>query len=205
VRFLPAGPGALLVEVDSLGQVRALQAEIGRRRDGGWAPSLQDVVPAACTILLDGIDDQAAIAADIRCWAIPPVAADAGPVTEIRCRYDGPDLPAVAAQWNVSAAEAAAIHASLEHEVAFCGFAPGFPYIAGLGREREVARRDSPRPVVAAGSVAVGGRYTGIYPRDSPGGWQVIGHTDAVMWDLRRDPAALLLAGDRVRFIDITP
>jgi KipI family sensor histidine kinase inhibitor len=205
MRFLPAGPGALLVEVDDLHQVRALHAEIGRQRAAGWAPSLRDVVPAACTILLDGIDDQAAVVHDLRSWTVPPVAAGAGPVTEIRCRYDGPDLPAVAAQWNVSVAEAAAIHASLEHEVAFCGFAPGFPYIAGLGPEREVARRDSPRPVVAAGSVALGGRYTGIYPRDSPGGWQVIGHTDAVMWSLGRDPAALLLAGDRVRFIDLTP
>jgi KipI family sensor histidine kinase inhibitor len=205
VRFRPAGPSALLVEVDSLSQVRALQAEIERQRASGWAPSLQDVVPAACTILLDGLEDQAAAARDLRSWTVPPVPADAGPVTEIRCRYDGPDLPAVAAQWNVSLAAAVRLHTSLEHEVAFCGFAPGFPYIAGLGPDQEVPRRDSPRQVVAAGSVAVGGRYTGIYPRDSPGGWQVIAHTDAVMWSLGRDPAALLVAGDRVRFVAITP
>jgi KipI family sensor histidine kinase inhibitor len=203
VRFRPAGPSALLVEVDSLDQARALHAEIGRRRAGGWAPSLLDVVPGACTVLLDGVEDHGRAAADVRSWTIPPVPAGSGPVTEIRCRYDGADLPAVAAQWQVSVAEAVRIHTSIEHEVAFCGFAPGFPYIAGLGQDREVARRDTPRSAIPAGSVALGGAYTGIYPRASPGGWQVIGRTDAVMWDLARDPAALLQAGDRVRFIDV--
>jgi KipI family sensor histidine kinase inhibitor len=205
VRFLPAGPAALLVEVDSLAQVRALHAEIGRRRDSGWAPSLLDVVPAACTVLLDGVDDPAAAERDIRSWTIPPAAGGTGPMVEIQCRYDGPDLPEVAAQWGVSVPEAVRIHTSIEHEVAFCGFAPGFPYLTGLGPGRGVPRRDSPRTTLPAGSVALGGEYTGIYPRASPGGWQVIGHTDAVMWDAGRDPAALLTAGDRVRFIDVTP
>ncbi|HEY2288594.1 MAG TPA: allophanate hydrolase subunit 1 [Streptosporangiaceae bacterium] len=204
MRFRPAGPSALLVEVDSLSQARALHAEIGRRRAAGWAPSLLDVVPGARTVLLDGIADHRRAAADIRSWTVPPVPPGAGPVTEIHCRYDGPDLPAVAAQWRVSVAQAVRIHTSIEHEVAFCGFAPGFPYIAGLGPGREVARRDSPRAAIPAGSVALGGEYTGVYPRASPGGWQVIGQTDAVMWDSGRDPAALLTAGDRVRFIDVT-
>ena len=203
MRFLPAGRSALLIEVDDLAEVRALQAEIGRQRAAGWAPSLVDLVPGAATILLDGIEDAGAAARDIGSWTIPPVAAGGGTVTEIRCWYDGPDLAAVAAQWHVSVPEAVAIHASLEHEVAFCGFAPGFPYIAGLGPRREIARRDSPRPAVPAGSVAVAGLYTGIYPRVSPGGWQVIGRTDAVMWDVDRDPAALLMAGDRVRFVAV--
>ena len=205
MRFRPVGPSALLVEVDSLDQARALSAEIARRRAGGWAPSLLDVVPGACTVLLDGVRDHGRAARDIRSWTVPPMPGGSGPVTEIRCRYDGPDLPAVAAQWQVSVAAAVRIHTSIEHEVAFCGFAPGFPYIAGIGRGREVARRDSPRPAIPAGSVALGGEYTGIYPRASPGGWQIIGSTSAAMWDLGRDPAALLLAGDRVRFIDVTP
>jgi KipI family sensor histidine kinase inhibitor len=205
VRFRPAGPSALLVEVDSLDQARALHAEIGRRRAAGWAPSLLDVVPGACTVLLDGVPDHGRAARDIRSWTIPPVPAGSGPVTEIHCRYDGPDLPAVAAQWQLSVPEAVRLHTSIEHQVAFCGFAPGFPYIAGIGRGREVARRDSPRSAIPAGSVALGGEYTGIYPRASPGGWQIIGQTTAVMWDLGRDPAALLVAGDRVRFIDVTP
>lgn len=205
MRFLPAGPGALLVEVDGLAQARALNAEVGRRRAAGWAPSLLDVVPAACTVLLDGIEDPAAAERDIRSWTIPPLPPGTGPVIEIRCRYDGPDLPAVAEQWGVPVAEAVRIHSAIVHEVAFCGFAPGFPYLTGIGPGRGVPRRGSPRTSIPAGSVALGGEYTGIYPRASPGGWQVIGTTDAVMWDSARDPAALLTAGDRVRFISVTP
>jgi KipI family sensor histidine kinase inhibitor len=204
VRFLPAGPGALLVEMESLPEVQALHAEITRRRAGGWAPALLDVVPAARTILLDGVEEPGVVMHDIQSWSVPPIPAGGGAVIEIHCQYDGPDLPAVAAQWGVSVPEAVRIHASLEHEVAFCGFAPGFAYITGISHSRQVARRDSPRTAVPAGSVALGGLYTGIYPKVSPGGWQVIGHTGAVMWDLGRNPPSLLQAGDRVRFIDVT-
>jgi len=202
VRFWPAGPGALLVEVDSLDQVRALYARIERERAAGWEPGLVDVVPAARTVLLDGVADQDALADQIRSWSIAPQLAGSGRVVEITCRYDGPDLAEVARQWSVPAERVAALHGALEHEVAFCGFSPGFPYIAGLGGGREVTRRDRPRAAVPAGSVALGDEYTGIYPRTSPGGWQIIGHTDAVMWDSDRDPAALLQPGDRVRFVD---
>jgi KipI family sensor histidine kinase inhibitor len=205
MRFRPAGPDALLVEVDSLAQVRALHARIERERASGWAPDLVDVIPAARTVLLDGVIDQAALADEIRSWSVLPEPAESGRVVEIACRYDGPDLGEVARQWGVPPERLAAIHAGLMHEVAFCGFAPGFPYIAGLGGGHEVTRRDRPRAAVSAGSVALGDEYTGIYPRTSPGGWQIIGHTDAVMWDQGRDPAALLRPGDRVRFVDVTP
>jgi KipI family sensor histidine kinase inhibitor len=205
VRFRPAGPGALLVEVDSLARVRALHARIEQERARGWAPGLVDVIPAARTVLLDGVADRSALAADLRSWSIEPSAPAAGQVVEIACRYDGPDLSDVARQWGVPPERVAAVHSGLTHEVAFCGFAPGFPYIAGLGGGREVARRDRPRAALPAGSVALGDEYTGIYPRTSPGGWQIIGHTDAVMWDPGRDPAALLQPGDRVRFVDVTP
>jgi KipI family sensor histidine kinase inhibitor len=205
VRFRPAGPGALLVEVDSLAQVRALHARIERERAAGWAPGMVDVIPAARTVLLDGVADRAALAADLRSWSIEPCPRAAGQVVEIACRYDGPDLSDVARQWGVRPERVAEIHSGLAHEVAFCGFAPGFPYIAGLGGGHEVTRRDRPRPAMPAGSVALGDEYTGIYPRTSPGGWQIIGYTDAVMWDASRDPAALLGPGDRVRFVDVTP
>lgn len=205
MRFRSAGPGALLVEVDSLAQVRALNARIERERAAGWAPGLADVVPAARTVLLDGVTDSDVLAADIRSWSIAPAPAGSGRLVEIACCYDGPDLADVARQWRVAPGQVAAIHSSLAHEVAFCGFAPGFPYIAGLGGGREVARRDRPRPAVPAGSVALGDEYTGIYPRTSPGGWQVIGRTDAIMWEPGRDPAALLQPGDRIRFVDVTP
>jgi KipI family sensor histidine kinase inhibitor len=205
VRFRPAGRGALLVEVDSLAMVRALYARIEQERARGWAHGLVDVVPAARTVLLDGVADQAALTAEIRSWSVEPSPPAAGQVVEIECRYDGPDLGEVARQWGIGPERVAAIHSALSHEVAFCGFVPGFPYVAGLGGGREVTRRDRPRAAVPAGSVALGDEYTGIYPRTSPGGWQIIGHTDAVMWDPGRDPAALLQPGDQVRFVDVTP
>jgi KipI family sensor histidine kinase inhibitor len=202
MRFLPAGPTAVLVEVEGLSQVLGLQAEIERRRAGGWAPSLVDVVAGARTVLLDGTDDPAGLARDMRSWSVPAAPQNAGPAIEIACWYQGPDLPEIAAQWQVSVADAVKIHTSARHEVAFCGFGPGFAYIAGIGEQRSVARRDSPRTMVPAGSVALGGAYTGIYPWPSPGGWQLIGRTDAALWNPDRDPAALLSPGRRVRFID---
>ena len=204
MRFRSAGPSALLVEVDSLAQVRALHARIEQERARGWAPDLVDVIPAARTVLLDGVPDQSALAEELRSWSVAPLTTGSGRVVEIACHYDGPDLADVAAQWGVPPERVPAIHAGLYHEVAFCGFAPGFPYIAGLGGGHESARRDRPRSSVPAGSVALGDEYTGIYPRTSPGGWQIIGRTDAVMWDAGRDPAALLEPGDQVRFIDVT-
>lgn len=205
MRFLPAGPAAVLVEVDDLDQALGIQAEIGRRRAAGWAPSLVDVVAGARTILLDGVGDLAAVAGDIRSWPISKAPREAGPVIEIACAYQGPDLAEIAAQWQVSVPEAIKIHTSAEHRVAFCGFGPGFAYIAGIGEQRSVTRRDSPRPVVPAGSVALGGLYTGIYPWPSPGGWHLIGHTEAALWDPDREPAALLSPGRRVRFVDAGP
>jgi KipI family sensor histidine kinase inhibitor len=197
------GPSAVLVELDDLDAVLALHAEIERRRARGWAPSLIDVIPAARTILLDGITDSGAIAAELRGWDVPPAAEPVGPVVDIPCRYDGEDLAAVAALWRVSEREAARRHASGTYRVAFCGFAPGFAYLTGLSEQLAVPRRPSPRTAVPAGSVGVAGTFTGIYPRPSPGGWQIIGRTDAVTWDASQDPPALLAPGTRVRFVDV--
>lgn len=202
MRFRPAGPTAVLIEVEDLDQVLGLQTEIERRRAGGWAPSLADVVAGARTILLDGTDDPAGLARDVSSWSIPAAPRGAGPVIEIACSYRGPDLEEIAAQWKVSVPQAVHIHTSALHEVAFCGFGPGFAYISGIGEQRSVARRDSPRKMVPAGSVALAGLYTGIYPWPSPGGWQLIGRTDALLWDPDREPAALLSPGRRVRFVD---
>jgi KipI family sensor histidine kinase inhibitor len=187
--------------VEDLDAVAALHAEIGRRRADGWAPDLTDVVPAARTVLLDGVDDPAAVAHDIRSWSPAPVAGAEGPVIQISCVYDGPDQADVARHWGVPVSEVARVHASLLYQVAFCGFAPGFAYLAGIGPERAVPRRPRPRTAVPAGSVAVAGPYTGIYPRSSPGGWNLIGRTDAVLWDATRDAPALLSPGHRVRFV----
>jgi KipI family sensor histidine kinase inhibitor len=204
VNFRPAGPQALLVEVSDLEEVAALRAEVQHRREAGWAPELVDVVSGARTLLLDGLGDVMGAARAIRSWPIAPVASDEGETIEIECVYDGPDLDEVAAAWGVSPDAAAAHHSSLEHSVAFCGFNPGWAYLAGLDEAHAVARRENPRTRVPAGSVALAGPYTGVYPRESPGGWQLIGRTDAVLWDVGRRPPALLVPGHRVRFVDVT-
>ncbi len=200
MKFYPVGAAAVLVELDDIAAVLALHAEIERRRAGGWAPSLTDVIPAARTILLDGVPDPAAVGRELRGWDVRPAAAPDGPVVEIPCRYDGADLAAVASAWRVTEPEVARVHAGPEYRVAFCGFAPGFAYLSGLSEELAVPRRATPRTAVPAGSVALAGSYTGIYPRSSPGGWQIIGRTDAVLWDASQDPPALLTPGTRVRF-----
>lgn len=201
MRFLPAGPSALLVEVGGLDEVFALMAEIERRRRAGWGESLIDVVPGAMTVLLDGVEHPQRLAHEMAGWSLPsPVLGEEGEV-EVHCRYGGPDLAEVAAHWDVSEEEVVRIHTSLTHRVAFCGFAPGFAYIAGLGERLAVPRRPSARPAVPAGSVALAGTYTGIYPRSSPGGWQLIGTTDGVLWDAERQPPALLAPGMSVRFV----
>jgi KipI family sensor histidine kinase inhibitor len=97
--------------------------------------------------------------------------------------------------------EVALIHQSFEYEVAFSGFVLGFAFLSGLPADYEVPRRASPRPSVESGSVAIGGCFTAIYPRSTPGGWQLIGHTELTLWDPTADPPALLLLGSRVRFV----
>ncbi len=201
MRFLPAGPTAVLIEVDDLDEVFSLTAEIDRHRRNGWGHTLVDVVPGATTVLLDGVTDPGQVAREVAAW---PLAAENGgylETVEIPCRYDGPDLVDVARHWGVTEAEVVEIHTSLCHRVAFCGFSPGFAYIAGLGERWQVPRRPSPRPAVPAGSVALGGGFTGIYPRSSPAGWQVIGHTAVTLWDPGRDPPALLAPGATVQFL----
>ncbi|MEI5009993.1 allophanate hydrolase subunit 1 [Streptomyces sp. PmtA] len=201
MRLLPVGERALLVELGSGEEAEALHAELLRRRAAGTLPPVREIVPAARTVLLDGVEEPERLAAELPRWSVPPLAAGSRAVTEIPVRYDGPDLEEVAALWGVSAADVAAVHAATEFHVAFCGFAPGFAYLTGLGEEFAVPRRVTPRTAVPAGAVALAGTYTGVYPRSSPGGWQLIGTTDAVMWDSAREPAALLSPGARVRFV----
>ncbi|WP_326584180.1 allophanate hydrolase subunit 1 [Streptomyces sp. NBC_00481] len=200
MRALPVGNRALLIEVGTGEEAEALHAELLRRRARGDL-SVAEIVPAARSVLLDGLDDPPRLAERLASWRVPPVAPRAEEVVEISVRYDGPDLPDVAAHWGVDEAEVARIHAAAEYRVAFCGFAPGFGYLTGL--PREVPRRATPRTAVPTGSVALAGPYTGVYPRSSPGGWQLIGTTDAVLWDHTRMPAALLAPGTRVRFTPV--
>ncbi|MFC9909514.1 allophanate hydrolase subunit 1 [Streptomyces sp. NPDC059862] len=204
MRALPVGDDALLVEVSSGEEAQALHAELLRRRAEG-ALSVREIVPAARTVLLDGLADPVRLAAELAAAEVPPAPPRAREVVELPVRYDGPDLADVAAHWGVDEQEVARIHAGTEFRVAFCGFAPGFGYLTGLPQRYDVPRRATPRTAVPAGAVALAGPYTGVYPRPSPGGWQLIGTTDTVLWDHARVPAALLSPGTRVHFVQVGP
>ncbi|MFD0722180.1 allophanate hydrolase subunit 1 [Streptomyces globosus] len=200
MRALVVGVEAVLVEVGTAAEAAALHAEVLRRRAAGELGPVRDVVPAARTVLLDGVRDPAALAARITGWRVPPLAQEQGPLVTVRVRYDGPDLADVARLWRVAEREVAEVVGSVVFRVAFCGFAPGFGYLTGLPERFHPPRRATPRTAVPAGSLALAGEYAGVYPRSSPGGWQLIGTTDAVLWDPRREPAALFAPGTRVRF-----
>ncbi|CAL9365605.1 allophanate hydrolase subunit 1 [Streptomyces sp. NPDC052644] len=202
MRALEVGERALLLEFRSGEETRAFHAELLRRRDAGTLPAVREIVPAARTVLLDGVAEPGRLAAEAAAWEVPPLDAREGPLVEVPVRYDGPDLAEVAGLWGVAPEEVGRVHAGVEYRVAFCGFAPGFGYLTGLPERYAVPRRDTPRTAVPAGSVALAGPYTGVYPRASPGGWQLIGTTDAVLWDPAREPAALLAPGLRVRFTE---
>ncbi|WP_181780742.1 5-oxoprolinase subunit B family protein [Pseudonocardia pini] len=196
MRVLSYGDAALLVEHED---VLAL-AESCRAAD---LAGVLDVVPAACTVLLlaEPGTDLGRLRTAVEGLEVRP--GDAGEVgsVEIPVVYDGPDLAAVAELTGLSAEEVVAAHTDTPWRVAFGGFAPGFAYLSAGDPRLAVSRREKPRTRVPAGSVGLAGEYSGIYPRSSPGGWQLIGRTDAVLWDLDRDPPALLQPGAEVRFV----
>ncbi len=197
------GAGALLVDGLDAGQVTAFARRLRSLSGGDW--TAREVVPGATTVLVDGIDgfEPGALAAEIAGWDLAPVPADDGPVVTVPVVFDGPDLEDVARLWDVSSDEVVARLLATEQRVAFSGFAPGFAYLAGLPAAWRVPRRESPRTRVPAGALGLAGTYAGIYPRASPGGWQLVGRAvDAVLWDERRDPPALLAPGTRVRFVE---
>ncbi|MER5771437.1 5-oxoprolinase subunit PxpB [Streptomyces sp. NPDC001985] len=201
MRALPVGDRALLIELADGETAGALHAELLRRRAAGTLPAVREMVPAARTVLLDGLDHPSGFAREVLEWRIPPLRERAAEVIEVPVRYDGPDLAEVAALWGVSEEEVVAIHSAVEFRVAFCGFAPGFGYLTGLPQRYAVPRRATPRTSVPSGSLGLAGAYTGVYPRSSPGGWQLIGTTELELWEPARKPAALLSPGVRVRFV----
>lgn len=202
MRVLPSGSAALLLELDDLDQVLALYAALsGERPDG-----VTDIVPAARTILLTfdpEVADQAAVESAVRRTRPRRGARTTGDLVEIPVTYDGEDLDDVAALLGCASDEVVRRHTNESWTVAFCGFAPGFGYLVGASGAWDVPRRPSPRTKVPPGSVALAGEFTGVYPRASPGGWQLIGRTEVAVFDLGRDPAALLRPGVPVRFLDV--
>ena len=196
--MLPYGDRALLVEVPDLAAVAAVRAAL----DSAPLPGQQDVVPAARTVLvvLDRPPSEADAAALRRIPLEPPVRPPAERVVDLPVVFDGPDLAEVAELTGLSAAALVEALTTTELTVAFGGFAPGFAYLTGLPPELHVPRRATPRTRVPAGAVGLAGPFAGAYPRASPGGWQLVGRTDAVLFDVDRDPPALLVPGARVRF-----
>jgi len=172
-------------------------------------------VPAAASVLVPfdplAIEpaEAATIVARVADLVDAPIAADTDslrPPIEIGVLYggrDGPDLPAVAEAHGVSQADIVELHSGSAWTVLFLGFAPGFAYLGPLPPDLATARRATPRERVPAGSVAIGGDQTAVYPFELPGGWQVIGRTDVKMWDLARTQPNLVAPGDRVRFVPI--
>jgi KipI family sensor histidine kinase inhibitor len=225
-RVEPFGDAALLVvlgeHVDRAVNDRVHRLAFGLDVRAARMPGLGAPVPAYASVLVPfdpsvleeaavrGVIADAltaagdAVTAEEPATAGEPAAADPGPVTHVPVRYggaDGPDLAEVAVRTGLSEDDVVRLHAGAEYRVFCMGFVPGFPYLGMLPEELALPRRSTPRLRVPAGSVAIAGRQTGIYPSDTPGGWHVIGRTDLAAWDPHRDPPALLEPGARVRFV----
>ena len=212
VRLLPMGESAWLVETDDLESVLALESALGPLVETGvglWA-EVDDLVPAARTLLVVArpSTDLTALAREIR-TAAGSADATAPPadthVVEVPVCYDGPDLDDVARQTGLTPAEVVAAHTGTPWRVAFGGFSPGFAYLVGGDARLVVARRPEPRTRVPRGAVGLAGEFSGVYPRESPGGWQLIGTTALEVWDAERDPPALLAPGTTVHFTQVHP
>lgn len=200
MNLLPFGDRALLAEYDSLEETIAAYRALAASTPRGVA----ELVPAARTVLVRIDPHQLPLDAAAR-WlratqtdetavAFPPNTVSI-PVT-----YDGEDLAEAASLLGVSTDEVIARHTGIEWTCAFIGFAPGFAYLASPSNPLVVPRRSTSRSVVPPGSVGLAGEFTGVYPRSSPGGWQLIGRTSAVLWDTTRDFPARISPGDIVRF-----
>lgn len=193
MHVIPVGDRAALVEVEDAIAAASLA---GWARAGGI--EADEVVPAASTVLFDGVDP-AVVEAALPRW--PNDGTDrSGPLVRVAVTYDGPDLAVVADHWGCGVDEVVARHTAIDFVSLFTGFAPGFAYLAGLPRAWALPRLASPRPRVASGSVGLADTWCGVYPTASPGGWLLLGTTDAVLWDAAREAPALLAPGTRVRF-----
>lgn len=198
-RLLPYGEQGLLLEcadlVETLGLLRAL-----RRLD---PPGITELVPGARTIYLRCAEPLSRQLQQELLELTPlPTAELVGDPVVIMVRYDGADLAEVAELTGLGVQEVIAAHTGQRWTVGFCGFAPGFGYLHAESQQLRVPRRASPRTAVPAGAVGLADGWSGIYPRQGPGGWQLIGHTTETLWDPDRDPPALLQPGMTVRFVD---
>ncbi len=202
LRVLPASSRSVLVELDDLAQTLGLLGALRASPIDG----VGEIVPGARTLLIDFDPqriDRERLAAALAARPREGVEASAGAVVELPVHYDGEDLVEVAGLLGTTPEDVVRRHTGTDWFVAFTGFAPGFAYLSG-GDEllQRVPRRSTPRTRIPPGGVAVAGGFSGVYPKASPGGWQLLGQTLVPMWDLDRDPPALLQPGQRVRFVD---
>jgi KipI family sensor histidine kinase inhibitor len=201
LRVLDYGDRALLLQLDSTAEVL------------GWTAALReadllgvvDIVPASRTVLvkLEGRRYQPGARQRLEKLTVTPDDAILAPGhvdVVIDVVYDGPDLAEVGRATGLGEAGVIAAHTGTPWRVGFSGFSPGFAYLVGGDPRLEVARRAEPRTRVPAGSVGLAGEFSGVYPHQSPGGWQLIGRTGAVLWDIDRPDPALLTPGMSVQF-----
>jgi KipI family sensor histidine kinase inhibitor len=221
VRLLRFGGSGVLVELSSGAEVMAAYRTLRAALADGRLDGVAELVPAARTVLLtvaaglappqnqvrallaEALDGAAEAGGSVAGGSVAggsEVPGAAPTEVVIPVRYDGADLDLVARTAELSVPEVIELHSSGEYTVAFCGFSPGFGYLTGLPESLHQSRLDDARPSVPAGSVALAGEFTAVYPRSSPGGWRLLGHTDEVMFDPTADPPARLAPGDRVRF-----
>ena len=199
MRLLRYGEAAVLAECgdsDPLAVYDALLSDT--------PPGVLRAVPAARTVLIE-IDPRRTSLEQLDAFltALPPTGEPprGGTPIDIAVRYDGPDLAGVARELGIDVDEVVRRHSDSRYRVAFCGFAPGFAYLTGLDPVLHVPRLTEPRTAVPAGSVAIAGEFAAVYPRRSPGGWRLLGSTDVELWQVNRDPPALLVPGTPVRFV----
>jgi KipI family sensor histidine kinase inhibitor len=205
----PAGDRALLVTLgrsidpELLGQVLALERALQARQPRGLVSTVTAYASLLCHYDAQ-VTDAARLEETIRQLEGKVEAAiPSGPIVDIPTRYDGPDLPEVALKTNLTPAGVIEQHVGREYLVYCVGFAPGFTYCGSLPDQLAVPRMPSPRLRVAAGSIGIAGRQTGIYAVESPGGWNLIGRTDLRLFDPAADPPARFKPGDRLRFVPI--
>lgn len=202
MRFLPVGTHAMLVELAGLDETLALFDAMQADPVAG----VTELVPAARTLLVrfqPWVCCAAQVAAAICLRQGRPARARQGDLVQIPVRYDGADLAEMAAYLGLSIPALVQRHAAAIWTVAFVGFAPGFAYLSGNDPLFNVPRRASPRTRIPAGAVGLAGQFSAVYPRATPGGWQLIGQTDLPMWDLAQTPPARLQPGQRVQFVDV--
>lgn len=202
LRFLPSGSDSFIVELRDLGTTLTLLDGLLANRPEG----VVEIIPAARTVMIRFdplLTDRARLARIIAAIDLGTQSSRQGETFEIPVTYDGEDLGDLAGLFGCTVEEVIRRHTEATWTVAFTGFAPGFAYMTCDDPRFDVPRRKSPRVRIPAGSVAVAGKFGGVYPADSPGGWQLLGITPLRMWDTKRPRAALLAPGDRVHFRDM--